>query len=162
MQPEPALYPGGGLLTFRGVADAIIRGMSDTAYARTPDHLGPGAAPAAVGQSPEGAKLAAIVKIMGARRVVASQLLEGVFEPGSSEHKSLLKAIKNLSRVAGSDGDSEAEDLDPALKKFYEAEVAGPKAPPPAQPGPPGGMPPGAPGAQPLGPGAQLGGMAPQ
>ena len=117
----------------------------------------PGAAPMSVQQDPEGDQMESRVAIVGAMQVLDRQLLK--WEPGSKEAKYILKARKALTRVAGKQ-EEDAEQLSPALLKLYVSELLGPTNPQPqpqgaAQPQP--GM-----GAAPLGPGAPMGGMAPQ
>ena len=98
------------------------------------------------------------VAIVGAMQVLDRQVLK--WEPGSKEAKYILKARKALTRVAGKQ-EEDAEQLSPALLKLYLSELLGPQNPP--QP-PQGAAPQSQPGmgAAPLGPGAPMGGMAPQ
>lgn len=109
-------------------------------------------------QDAEGDEMAAMVEITFARRRLLQASTK--FKPDSKNAKLLRKVGRTLTRVVGKD-DDDAEELSPALTKFYLSDVLGPKAPPPQQPQAPAPQQP-TPGAQPLGPGAPMGGMAPQ
>jgi hypothetical protein len=129
-----------------------------TAMQQQPSPPNPGAGAMAVQQDPEGDQMESRVAIVGAMQVLDRQVLK--WEPGSKEAKYILKARKALTRVAGKQ-EEDAEQLSPALMKLYLSELLGPQNPPQppqgAAPQPPPGM-----GAAPLGPGAPMGGMAPQ
>lgn len=111
-------------------------------------------------QEPLGDQAASIVAIVGAIRVLDMEL--GKWPANSDKFKALSRARRALTEGFG-EVEEQGEEMQPALQKAYLTSMLGPKPvpPPPPQPAPGMGGPPGM-GAAPLGPGAQMGGMAPQ
>jgi hypothetical protein len=96
-------------------------------------------------QQPVGEQAAAKVQILTAQKVLVQAMQ--AFDPGSSEFKGLMSAIKALTGAFGKDEEKQ-EELQPADVKNLLQTIAGP-----GQGGPPPGGPPGGPPAPPGPPG---------